>query len=161
MRVHQWNFVFLEKQCPPPLVVSLELHDVINKPKLVGNIVIVHLEVVVIAQIPMEKRSSQPTSSDCYSTLSLWPVSTTRSHSCERSCKKVFDLSMMLQSNQTTDCHPSTRLPSRYPLPDLQPSPSSPPALRKEDNLIHSSAKLRGRGLGWEANMQLVQVWPS
>jgi hypothetical protein len=44
-----------QEQHPPPLYIPLEAHDPVNELKLVGDIVIVHLVVVVIRQIPPQE----------------------------------------------------------------------------------------------------------
>jgi hypothetical protein len=56
IRVHEGHLVPPQEQHPPPLDVGLEVHDPINKTKLVSNIVVIHLEIVVIRKIPPQER---------------------------------------------------------------------------------------------------------
>ena len=55
VRVDERHLVPPEEQCPPPLDIPLKAHDPINESKLVGDIVVVHLVVVVVRQIPPQE----------------------------------------------------------------------------------------------------------
>jgi hypothetical protein len=102
IRVHPWNLVSPEKHCPTPLVVSLEPHDTINEPMLVSNIIIIHLEVVVVAQIPTEEGVVERLL-QVVTPHFLWLASMTHSHCCEGSCKKVLIVAWCYdQIRQTT-----------------------------------------------------------
>ena len=56
VRVHEGHLVPPQEQRPPPLDVALEAHDPINKTKLVSDVVVIHLEIVVIREIPPQER---------------------------------------------------------------------------------------------------------
>jgi len=59
--VYEGHFVPPKEQRPPPLVVSLKLHDAINKSKLVDNIIIVHLVIVIVGQAQLNRRKEKST----------------------------------------------------------------------------------------------------
>ena len=46
---------FPKKQHPPPLVVPLEPHQTIHQAELIRNVIVIHLKIVVIAQIPSQE----------------------------------------------------------------------------------------------------------
>ena len=56
VRVHKGHLVPPQEQRQPPLDVALEAHDRINKTKLVSNVVVIHLNIVVIREIPPQER---------------------------------------------------------------------------------------------------------
>jgi hypothetical protein len=55
VRVHEGHIVPPLEQRPPPLDVALEAHDPINKTKMVSDVVVIHLEIVVIQEIPPQE----------------------------------------------------------------------------------------------------------
>ncbi len=55
IRVDHRHLIAPQKQCPPPLSVALKAHNTVDKPKLIGYIVIIHFEVVSVRQRPAEE----------------------------------------------------------------------------------------------------------
>jgi hypothetical protein len=55
VRVHEGHLVPPQEHHPPPLDVALEAHDLINKTKLVSDVIVIHLEIVVIREIPPQE----------------------------------------------------------------------------------------------------------
>ena len=53
--VDERHLVPPQEECPPPLDVPLKAHDPIDKSKLVSDVVVVHLVVVVVRQIPPQE----------------------------------------------------------------------------------------------------------
>jgi hypothetical protein len=53
--VHHRHLVPPQEQRPPPLDVPLKAHDPINESKLVSDIVVIHLVVIVVRQIPPQE----------------------------------------------------------------------------------------------------------
>ncbi len=54
--VHGGHLVPPQEQRPPPLDVTLDVSDPINKTKLVSDVIVVHLENLVIREIPPQER---------------------------------------------------------------------------------------------------------
>jgi hypothetical protein len=53
--VYKRHFVPPQEECPPPLDDPLKAHDPIDKSKLVSDVVVIHLVVVVVRQIPPQE----------------------------------------------------------------------------------------------------------
>jgi hypothetical protein len=53
--VYERHLVRPQEERPPPLDVPLKAHDPINDTNLVSDIVVVHLVVVIVQQIPLQE----------------------------------------------------------------------------------------------------------
>ncbi len=53
--IHEGDLVSPQEQRLPPLHIPLEAHDPVDKTKLIGDIIVVHLIVVVIGKIPPQE----------------------------------------------------------------------------------------------------------
>jgi hypothetical protein len=55
VQIHPQYLISSQEQCPPPLVVALKPHELVNKTELVSNVIVVYLVVVAVAEVPTKE----------------------------------------------------------------------------------------------------------